>query len=152
MGNCGVGFAPVRKADHDCLIDLMEGVEDIPGIALAEGLRWDWETFPEYLDALDRLPRTIDVAAQVPHHPLRVYVMGDRAVRREIATATDIEAMSPADRGSAARRGVRLHHLAHRAAQDDEGRSGAWALRREPGTVRHRRGAWADAAPARSAC
>lgn len=94
MGNCGVGFAPVRKADHDCLIDLMEGVEDIPGIALAEGLNWDWETFPEYLDALDRLPRTIDVAAQVPHHPLRVYVMGDRAVRREIATATDIEAMS----------------------------------------------------------
>ena len=56
MGNCGVGFAPVRKADHDCLIDLMEGVEDIPGIALAEGLRWDWETFPEYLDALDALP------------------------------------------------------------------------------------------------
>ncbi|MBS0644652.1 MAG: amidohydrolase family protein [Acetobacteraceae bacterium] len=94
MGNCGVGFAPVRKADHDCLIDLMEGVEDIPGIALAEGLAWDWETFPDYLNALERLPRTIDVAAQVPHHPLRVYVMGDRAVRREIATATDIEAMS----------------------------------------------------------
>ncbi|HYZ23781.1 MAG TPA: amidohydrolase family protein, partial [Rhodopila sp.] len=94
MGNCGVGFAPVRKAHHECLIDLMEGVEDIPGIALAEGLSWDWETFPEYLDALERLPRVIDVAAQVPHHPLRVYVMGDRAVRREIATATDIEAMS----------------------------------------------------------
>jgi N-acyl-D-aspartate/D-glutamate deacylase len=94
MGNCGVGFAPVRRADRDCLIDLMEGVEDIPGIALAEGLNWDWETFPEYLDALERTPRTIDVAGQVPHHPLRVYVMGDRAVRREIATATDIEAMS----------------------------------------------------------
>jgi N-acyl-D-aspartate/D-glutamate deacylase len=94
MGNCGVGFAPVRKADHDSLIDLMEGVEDIPGIALAEGLKWDWETFPDYLDALDRMDRTIDVAAQVPHHPLRVYVMGDRAIRREIATATDIEAMS----------------------------------------------------------
>ena len=94
MGNCGVGFAPVRKADHDCLIDLMEGVEDIPGIALAEGLAWDWESFPDYLNVLDRMPRTIDVAAQVPHHPLRVYVMGDRAVRREIASATDIEAMS----------------------------------------------------------
>lgn len=94
MGNCGVGFAPVRKADHDCLIDLMEGVEDIPGIALAEGLKWDWESFPDYLDALDRLPRTIDVGAQVSHHPLRVYVMGDRAVRREKATPDDIEAMS----------------------------------------------------------
>ncbi|RYJ01640.1 MAG: D-aminoacylase [Acetobacteraceae bacterium] len=94
FGNCGVGFAPVRKRDHQGLIDLMEGVEDIPGIALAEGLKWDWESFPEYLDALDRLPRTIDIAAQVAHHPLRVYVMGDRAIRREMATAEDIAEMS----------------------------------------------------------
>ena len=93
MGNCGVGFAPVRREHRQGLIDLMEGVEDIPGIALAEGLKWDWESFPDYMDALERLPRTIDIAAQVPHHPLRVYVMGERALRRELATAQDIAEM-----------------------------------------------------------
>ncbi|MBV8888564.1 MAG: amidohydrolase family protein [Alphaproteobacteria bacterium] len=94
FGNCGVGFAPVRKEHRAGLIDLMEAVEDIPNIALSEGLRWDWESFPEYLDALDRLPRTIDVAAQIPHHPLRVYVMGERAIRREAANQADIAEMS----------------------------------------------------------
>lgn len=93
FGNCGVGFAPVRPQHRDALIDLMEGVEDIPGPVLAEGLAWDWESFPDFLDALDRRPRAIDVAAQVPHHPLRVYVMGERAIRREAATAGDIAEM-----------------------------------------------------------
>jgi N-acyl-D-aspartate/D-glutamate deacylase len=94
FGNCGVGFAPVRREHHKALIELMEGVEDIPGIVLSEGLKWDWESFPDYLDALARLPRTIDIAAQVAHHPLRVYVMGERALAREHATAEDIAAMA----------------------------------------------------------
>jgi N-acyl-D-amino-acid deacylase len=93
FGNCGVGFAPVRPQHHEALIDLMEGVEDIPGPVLAEGLEWDWQSFPDFLDALDRRKRVIDVAAQLPHHPLRVYVMGDRAIRREMATADDIAEM-----------------------------------------------------------
>ena len=93
MGNCGVGFAPVHKGDHDKLIKLMEGVEDIPGTALAEGLTWDWETFPDYLDALAKMPRTIDIAAMLPHDPLRVYVMGDRAVHSEPANDADIAEM-----------------------------------------------------------
>jgi N-acyl-D-amino-acid deacylase len=93
FGNCGVGFAPVRPEHRDALIELMEGVEEIPGSVLAEGLQWEWESFPQYLDALDRRPRAIDIAAQIPHHPLRVFVMGERAIRREAATAQDIAAM-----------------------------------------------------------
>ena len=94
FGNCGVGFAPVRREHQTALIEMMEGVEDIPGITLTEGLKWDWESFPEYLDALARLPRTIDVAAQVAHHPLRVYAMGERAINHELAAAEDIELMA----------------------------------------------------------
>ncbi len=93
MGNCGVGFAPVRKADRDRLVDLMQGVEDIPGTALSEGLSWDWETFPEYMDAIDALPHTLDFMAQVPHDAVRVFVMGDRAIANEAATEDDVAQM-----------------------------------------------------------
>src|SRR5712675_3781126 len=93
FGNCGVGFAPVRPQHRAALMDLMEGVEEIPGVVLAEGLTWEWESFSDFLEALERRPHAIDVAAQVAHLPLRVYVMGDRALRREAATADDIAEM-----------------------------------------------------------
>ncbi len=93
MGNCGVGFAPVHDHDHQRLIGLMEGVEDIPGAALAEGLRWGWRGFPEYLDALDAMPRTIDIGAQLPHDALRLHVMGERGAAQEPANGDDIAAM-----------------------------------------------------------
>jgi len=94
MGNCGVGFAPCREQDHDRLIRLMEGVEDIPNAVLTEGLKWNWQTFPEYLDALEALPHDIDFATQLPHGALRVYVMGERGARREQANLHDIDAMA----------------------------------------------------------
>ena len=130
FGNCGVGFAPVRKRDHQGLIDLMEGVEDIPGIALAEGLKWDWESFPEYLDALERLPRTIDIAAQVAHHPLRVYVMGDRAIRREMATAEDIAEMARLTEEALKAGAFGFTTSPHRPAQDPGRRPRPRPLRR----------------------
>ena len=94
MGNCGVGFAPVRPDAHDWLIGLMEGVEDIPGTALAEGIPWGWESFAEYLDVLDANPRAIDIAAQVPHGAVRAYVMGERGAAQAAATGDEITAMA----------------------------------------------------------
>ncbi|MEY3713400.1 MAG: D-aminoacylase, partial [Pseudomonadota bacterium] len=97
FGNCGVGFAPLRSGDKqravDDLISLMEGVEDIPGAALAEGVSFDWQSFPEYMDALDRMPHSLDFLVQVPHDPLRMAIMGDRALAQELATPEEIEAM-----------------------------------------------------------
>jgi N-acyl-D-aspartate/D-glutamate deacylase len=93
MGNCGVGFAPCRPEDRSKLIELMEGVEDIPGAVMHEGLEWTWESFPEYLDALEKKPRDVDVCALLPHSAVRVNVMGDRAVAFEPATPEDIAKM-----------------------------------------------------------
>lgn len=94
VGNCGVGFAPVRPGKEEWLVQLMEGVEDIPGTALHEGISWEWETFPEYLDAIDKRRYAVDVAAYVPHGAVRGYVMGERGARNEDATADDIAEMA----------------------------------------------------------
>lgn len=94
MGNCGVGFAPAKPDRHEWLISLMEGVEDIPGTALSEGMSWNWETFPEYLDELERMPRTVDIGTHVPHGAVRAYVLGDREKPGAIPTAEDIAEMS----------------------------------------------------------
>jgi len=94
MGNCGVGFAPVEPDRREWIVQLMEGVEDIPGAALSAGIKWNWETFPEYLDHLDSLPLALDVGTQIPHGAIRAYVMGERGAANEPATPADIEAMS----------------------------------------------------------
>ncbi len=94
MGNCGVGFAPARPDRHEWLIELMEGVEDIPGSAMTEGITWEWSSFPEYLDAIESHPHVVDIGTQIAHGPLRAYVMGDRGASNEVATPTDIEGMA----------------------------------------------------------
>ena len=94
MGNCGVGFAPAVPDRHEWLIELMEGVEDIPGSAMVEGITWEWTSFPEYLDALERRSHVIDFGTQIAHGALRAFVMGDRGAANEVATPDDIVAMS----------------------------------------------------------
>ncbi len=94
MGNCGVGFAPAKPDEHQWLIGLMEGVEDIPGAAMTEGMQWEWESFPEYMDAIEKKPRALDIGAQVPHGALRAYVMGQRGAKNAAATEDDIAKMA----------------------------------------------------------
>lgn len=94
MGHCGVGFAPLHASDRELLISVMEGLEDIPAATLRAGVGWNWETFPEYLDVLEKLPRALDFATQIPHAALRPYVMGERGSKRAAATADDIQRMA----------------------------------------------------------
>jgi len=94
MGNCGVGFAPAHVHQREWMMELMEGVEDIPGAVLAEGVKWEWETFPQYMDAMSRKPRIMNVGAQIPHGALRVFVMGERGANREAATLDDMKIMA----------------------------------------------------------
>ena len=93
MGNCGVGFAPIRESQRDIAVKLMEGVEDVPEVVMTTGIPWTWETFPEYLDALEQRQSDIDFAAQLPHSPLRVYVMGERGANLEPPTHEDLTEM-----------------------------------------------------------
>jgi N-acyl-D-aspartate/D-glutamate deacylase len=133
MGNCGVGFAPVKPDKHEWLIGLMEGVEDIPGAALSTGIQWGWESFEEYLDAIDHTGRTMDIGTQVPHGAVRGYVMGERGARNEPATPEDIAAMA-----AIVKRGIEAgalgfttsRTLAHRAI-DGEPVPGTYAARDE---------------------
>jgi len=94
MGNCGVGFAPVRPGAQNFLIGLMEGVEDIPGTALHQGIAWEWETFPQFLDALERRRFALDIGTQVPHGSVRAYVMGERGAKNEPANGDDVREMA----------------------------------------------------------
>ncbi len=133
MGNCGVGFAPVRPGKESWLIGLMEGVEDIPGAALADGIKWEWESFPEFLDALERGSRAIDIATQLPHGALRAYVMGERGAMNAAATEDDIAGMKrlAAEALKAGAFGVSTSRtLAHRAI-DGEPVPGTFAAEAE---------------------
>ena len=142
FGNCGVGFAPVRREHRDALIDLMEGVEDIPGAALAEGLNWEWESFPQFLDALDADAARHRCRAQIaaPRRCASMSWATARCNRKRPRPTTSPRCAALTARG-AARRRVRLHHLAHLFAQDQDGELVPGAFAEEAGAVRHRPGA-----------
>ena len=141
MGNCGVGFAPCPPGGEQQLIELMEGVEDIPGTALYEGIEWGrWESFPEYIDYLGTREYTLDVGTQVPHSALRYYVMGERALRHEDADAQDLERMVRPGRGGTAGGCAGLLHFAHHRSSIRCRRTDPGNLRRRGGTAGHRRG------------
>ena len=161
MGNCGVGFAPCRPSDHDRLIRLMEGVEDIPFPVLAEGLPWNWESYPDYLDALARRAFDVDIGSQLPHAALRVFVMGERGANREPATAEDIAAMAAIATEAMRGRRAGLFHLAHPQPPHQRRPADADPHRRRGRTDRHRAGPgggrrraccrWSPTSPIRSA-
>ena len=138
FGNCGVGFAPAHPDKHDWLIGLMEGVEDIPGAALSDGIQWGWESFPEYLDAVDAAAKTMDVGALVPHGSVRAYVMGERGARNEPATPDDIDAMAEIVRDGMRRRCARLLDESHDRAHGDRRRAGSRHVRGRGRAVRYR--------------
>ena len=135
MGNCGVGFAPCAPDDnaHDRLIAVMEDVEDIPGSALHEGVKWNWESFPEYLDAVEAMPRAIDVGAQVPHCAVRTYVMGDRGTHNETASEQDVEQMADIVREGieAGALGFTTSRTELHTTREDEAMPGTYADERE---------------------
>ena len=150
MSNCGVGFAPVHDRDHGKLIELMEGVEDIPGAALHEGLKWNWNSFAEFLDAVDERPHDIDVGAQVPHGALRLHVMGERGANHEDATPEDIALMAELAREGIEAGALGFSHEPHpqpphvdrRVHADADGSAGrADRHRRGNRRERHRRAA-----------
>ena len=132
MGNCGVGFAPAAADRHEWLIELMEGVEDIPGSAMTEGITWEWTSFPEYLDAVGATPKVLDVGAQIAHGPLRAFVMGERGAANEPATEADGLADGGARRGGPAGGRARLLHQPHAAAPLEGRRARARHRARRP--------------------